>query len=111
MTYHLPLDKFCPRRGRQLRRCCHALSIRHSDDAARRAGAIGRVFIEPPRSAEHHALADGGFDGRLFVMSYENAGALTQVSRLGMPLVNEVVVGLPDKDRYSASEPKDDGQS
>jgi hypothetical protein len=39
-----------------------------------------------------------------------NAGALTQVSRLGMPLVNEVVVGLPDKDRYSASEPKDDGQ-
>jgi hypothetical protein len=39
-----------------------------------------------------------------------NAGALTQISRLGMPLVNEVVVGLPDKDRYSASEPKDDGQ-
>jgi uncharacterized protein DUF4331 len=39
-----------------------------------------------------------------------NAGALTQVSRLGMPLVNEVVIGLPDKDRYSASEPKDDGQ-
>jgi hypothetical protein len=39
-----------------------------------------------------------------------NAGALTQVSRLGMPLVNEVVVGLPDKDRFNASEPKDDGQ-
>ena len=39
-----------------------------------------------------------------------NAGALTQISRLGMPLVNEVVIGLPDKDRFSASEPKDDGQ-
>jgi hypothetical protein len=39
-----------------------------------------------------------------------NGGAFTQVSRLGMPLVNEVVVGLPDKDRFSASEPKDDGQ-
>jgi hypothetical protein len=39
-----------------------------------------------------------------------NAGALTQVSRLGMPLVNEVVIGLPDKDRFNASEPKDDGQ-
>jgi hypothetical protein len=37
-------------------------------------------------------------------------GAFTQVSRLGMPLVNEVVIGLPDKDRFSASEPKDDGQ-
>jgi len=38
------------------------------------------------------------------------AGAWTQVSRLGMPLVNEVVIGLPDKDRFNASEPKDDGQ-
>ena len=26
------------------------------------------------------------------------------------PLVNEVVIGLPDKDRFNASEPKDDGQ-
>jgi len=39
-----------------------------------------------------------------------NAGAYTQVSRLGMPLVNELVIGLPDKDRFSASEPKDDRQ-
>jgi hypothetical protein len=38
------------------------------------------------------------------------AGAWTQVSRLGMPLVNEVVIGLPDKDRFNASEPKDDAQ-
>jgi hypothetical protein len=37
-------------------------------------------------------------------------GAWTQVSRLGMPLVNEVVIGLPDKDRFNASAPKDDGQ-
>jgi len=37
-------------------------------------------------------------------------GAWVQVSRLGMPLVNEVVVGLPDKDRFNASKPKDDGQ-
>lgn len=32
------------------------------------------------------------------------------VSRLGMPLVNEVVIGLPDKDRFNASRPVDDGQ-
>jgi hypothetical protein len=37
-------------------------------------------------------------------------GAFTQVSRLGSPLVNEVVIGLPDKNRFNASEPKDDGQ-
>ncbi len=37
-------------------------------------------------------------------------GAFTQVSRLGNPLVNEVVIGLQDKDRFNASEPKDDGQ-
>ena len=27
-----------------------------------------------------------------------------------MPLVNEVVIGLPDKDKFNASKPKDDGQ-
>lgn len=35
-------------------------------------------------------------------------GAWTQVSRLGSPLVNEVVIGITDKDRFNASEPKDD---
>ncbi len=39
-----------------------------------------------------------------------HGGAWTQVSRLGSPLVNEVVIGLADKDTFSASEPKDDGQ-
>jgi hypothetical protein len=39
-----------------------------------------------------------------------NGGAWNQVSRLGMPLVNEVVIGLPDKDRFNASEPKNDAQ-
>lgn len=38
------------------------------------------------------------------------AGPFVQVSRLGMPLVNEVVIGLRDKDRFNASEPKDDAQ-
>lgn len=35
-------------------------------------------------------------------------GAWTQVSRLGNPLVNEVVIGITDKDKFNASEPKDD---
>jgi hypothetical protein len=37
-------------------------------------------------------------------------GAWTQVSRLGNPLVNEVVIGLGDKDKFNASAPRDDGQ-
>jgi Domain of unknown function (DUF4331) len=35
---------------------------------------------------------------------------MVQVSRLGMPLVNELVIGLKDKDAFNASEPKNDGQ-
>ncbi len=42
--------------------------------------------------------------------SEKAGGAWTQVSRLGNPLVNEVVIGLPDKDKFNASAPKDDTQ-
>ena len=37
-------------------------------------------------------------------------GPWVQVSRLGAPLVNELVIGLPDKDRFNGSKPKDDKQ-
>jgi len=37
-------------------------------------------------------------------------GDYVQVSRLGMPLVNEIVIGLKDKNKFNSSEPKDDGQ-
>ena len=36
-------------------------------------------------------------------------GAFVQQSRLGAPLVNEVVIGLPDKDLFNAAEPMQDG--
>ncbi len=36
-------------------------------------------------------------------------GALVQQSRISTPLVNEVVIGIPDKDRFNGSEPIDDG--
>ncbi len=39
-----------------------------------------------------------------------DGGAWVQVSRLGMPLVNEVVIGLKDKDRFNHSKPSADGQ-
>ena len=35
-------------------------------------------------------------------------GAWTQISRLGNPLINEVVIGITDKDKFNASEPKND---
>src|SRR5262249_39900268 len=43
---------------------------------------------------------DGDQDDRRF----------TQVSRLSAPLVNELVIGIKDKDRFNGSGPKDDAQ-
>ncbi len=40
----------------------------------------------------------------------KEGGAWAQVSRLGMPLVNEVVIGLKDKDQFNSSKPSGDGQ-
>ncbi len=37
-------------------------------------------------------------------------GAWSEVSRLGMPLVNELVIGLPDKDLWNTSMPSGDAQ-
>ena len=45
-----------------------------------------------------------------FGKSSKEGGAWTQVSRLGMPLVNELVIGLKDKDRFNHSKPENDGQ-
>src|SRR3984957_12436295 len=37
-------------------------------------------------------------------------GSWSQVSRLGMPLVNELVIGLPDKDRWNTTTPMQDAE-
>lgn len=47
--------------------------------------------------------------GRVIGFSDEK-GQWRQVSRLGMPLVNEVVLPLGQKDRWNGSQPADDGQ-
>lgn len=54
------------------------------------------VLSASPKSG-HQTTAAGG-------------GAWVQVSRLGNPLVNEVVIGLKDKDRFNGSVPSNDGQ-
>ncbi|MGH2555664.1 MAG: DUF4331 domain-containing protein, partial [Actinomycetota bacterium] len=42
--------------------------------------------------------------------SQEFMGRHVQVSRLGMPLVNEVVIQVGQKDKFNASKPQNDGQ-
>ena len=43
-------------------------------------------------------------------LASKEGGAWAQVSRLGMPLVNEVVIGLKDKDQFNHSKPVNDSQ-
>ena len=38
----------------------------------------------------------------------DTLGPWIQVSRLGLPLINEVVIGLQDKDKYNRTHPRDD---
>lgn len=59
-------------------------------------------------SVRQARLADGSPPSGIG-QATRSGGAWTQVSRLGMPLVNEVVIGLEDKDRFNASRPQNDG--
>jgi hypothetical protein len=63
--------------------------------------AIIGVWTTASRFATTVISADG---------TREGSGDLVQVSRLGMPLVNEVVVPIGAKDLFNASQPKDDQQ-
>ncbi len=45
-----------------------------------------------------------------FNSATKEGGAWSQISRVGMPLVNEVVIGMDDKDRFNTSKPSDDTQ-
>ena len=56
----------------------------------------GRLLVPNPESGNDKAQKPGG--------------AWSQVSRLGMPLVNEVVIGLKDKDKFNSSKPQNDAQ-
>ncbi|WP_229496464.1 DUF4331 domain-containing protein [Massilia polaris] len=56
----------------------------------------GRLLNPAPASGINTAVKEGG--------------AWSQVSRIGMPLVNEVIIGMDDKDRFNTSKPKDDVQ-
>jgi hypothetical protein len=54
----------------------------------------GRLLSNAPQTGLNKSTIEGG--------------AWTQVSRLGMPLVNEVVIGLDDKDKFNNAKPMND---
>ena len=56
----------------------------------------GRLLNPAPASGINNATKEGG--------------AWSQISRVGLPLINEVIIGLDDKDRFNTSKPKDDTQ-
>ncbi|MEO5679910.1 MAG: DUF4331 domain-containing protein, partial [Acidimicrobiales bacterium] len=57
-------------------------------------------------SAERQQVRVLSRDGR---SPSRNSGKWVQVSRLGIPLVNEVLIPLGSKDRWNSTSPKDDG--
>lgn len=68
---------------------------------------VTTLALEVPISC----LTDGdAVIGAWTTSSLDIGGSMQQVSRLGFPLVNEVIIGLPDKDKFNASEPVDDAQ-
>ncbi len=70
--------------------------------AATDAGAVIGVWSTTSRQSTRVLSATGG--------ASTNSGDWVQVSRLGAPLVNEVVVPLAAKDLWNSSKPKDDAQ-
>lgn len=38
------------------------------------------------------------------------SGSYTQIQRMGAPLINELIIGIGSKDKFSMSEPRDDAQ-
>ena len=87
-----------------------ALQVPISELTADRQGTTGPsdpdavigVYSTTQRQATRTLKADG---------SKESSGEWVNVSRLGMPLVNEVVVPVGAKDYFNASEPKDDAKA
>jgi hypothetical protein len=69
-----------------------------------------------PRNPSRRAENDDRSERRFFPGTSDREGTVVpsslfrQVSRLSAPLVNEVVIGLPDKDAFNASQPKDDAR-
>ncbi|MBI2950488.1 DUF4331 domain-containing protein, partial [bacterium] len=90
---------------------CHAIALQVPIEQITRDGSR-------PTSANNAAAVIGIWSGsgrpRTTVLRDDGGRTVSepfvQVSRMGMPLVNEVVVPLGMKDKWNASQPRDDGQ-
>ena len=69
--------------------------------------SVTSIILEIPKDFLR-ASSDKPVIGSWTTASTIQNGQTNQVSRLGMPLVNELVIGLADKDKFNSSEPKDD---
>ncbi len=67
------------------------------------AAAVIGVWTTAGRQKVRIHDSDGGSD--------EAAGPFSQVSRLGNPLVNELIIGIDDKDRWNSRPPPSDGST
>lgn len=76
----------------------------HRDCIAGDAGLVGAWTTASLRQAQILNPAP------TFEKPRVTGGAWTQVSRLGSPLVNELVIGYDQKDRFNSSKPSDDPQ-
>jgi len=76
---------------------------------------IGSFILELPTSCIVGPSGVIGVWSTIRTLVHSNNDTTThipvqQVSRLGNPLVNEVVIGLPDKDKFNGAVPSGDGQ-
>jgi hypothetical protein len=76
-----------------------------ASDLARGGNASKNPIIGIWSTTSRHSLRVVDDQGNL-----SQSGAFVQVSRLGNPLVNEVVIPVGKKDLFNASKPQDDGQ-
>jgi uncharacterized protein DUF4331 len=71
-----------------------------------------RVRVLLPKDTIRHTpgAGDGGLAQRAGAIGVNQAGPFAQVSRMGNPLVNEVIIGLDQKDRWNTTDPADEAQ-
>jgi hypothetical protein len=91
---------------------CHAIALEiptrllTESGAPPTAGASDAQTLGVWASASRRKISVLRRDG-----STDSYGPWTQVSRLGLPLVNEALIGLQDKDKYNRTHPSKDVQN
>jgi len=78
----------------------HSMALRVPKSSLRGSGPVIGVWATASRPTTTTRSAG----------SETSSGNFVQVSRLGMPLVNEVVIPVGQKDKWNGSKPVDDGQ-